>query len=174
MLPFGRIIGIVLAVGGFILAVLAGLWIASQTSNSIELGNIIVTAMLAFVPVAFLIGLGLYLYTLAGREVYEESMVYRQRQLIDILKARGQVSFSDLAQSLGVSKDQIGEMVSQLLQLQIFSGYVNWSEESLSMTEPSQLQALTQCAVCNYRLPNDKQASWICPQCGAEYVLTQP
>lgn len=174
MFRLSRVIGVGLAVGGFSLAIIAGLWLASQVSDGVTLNDIVANAMLAFVPVAFLMGLGLYFYTLSGRESYEESVVYRQRQLLDTLKAHGRISFAELASTLNVTKDDVRDMMQQLIQLQVFSGYVNWSDESLSIAEPYQLQTLTQCAICGYRLPLTKQRRWDCPQCGTQYTVILP
>src|SRR5690606_12781155 len=104
----GRLIGIILIGIGLGVAALAGLFIAVQANSGLlEAGGAVLGAGLAFIPVALLVGFGIYMYVQGGQEAAEESVMQKQRQLLDILKSRGQVSVSEMAVEMQVSADTI-------------------------------------------------------------------
>ncbi len=128
----GRLVGIILIVVGFGVAVIAGLWLALQVSGEqISAGGAMVGAGIAFIPVALLAGFGIYMYVQGGKEAVLESEMQKQRQLLDIIKSRGQVRVPDVAMEMQVSVESIQNMVHQLVGLQVFSGYINWDKGML-------------------------------------------
>jgi hypothetical protein len=167
----GRLIGIILIVVGFIAAVLAGLWLAAQASV-MQPGGVILGAGLAFIPVALLIGFGIFLYVRGGREAVQESAMQQQRRLLDILKSRGQVSVDDMALELGLSMDTVKDLVYQLVGLQVFSGYINWREGTLYSSDASKLRDLERCKNCNGEIVLAGKGVVTCKYCGTEYFLT--
>ncbi len=65
----GRLVGIILIVVGFGVAVIAGLWLASQvTGGQLQSGGALVGGGIAFIPVALLTGFGIYMYVQGGKE----------------------------------------------------------------------------------------------------------
>jgi hypothetical protein len=169
----GRLLGIILTIVGFGVAVIAGLWLAVQASSQlVEPGALVVGAGLAFIPVALLIGAGIYLYVRGGEEVKEESTMRKQRQLLDIVKSRGQVGINDLALELGMSVDVVKNMIHELVGLQVFSGYINWNEGTLYSSDAAQLRELKQCKNCGGEIKLVGKGMVACPFCGTEYFLT--
>ncbi len=169
----GRLAGIILIVVGFGIAVIAGLWLAVQVSSErITAGGALVGAGIAFIPVALLVGFGIYMFVLGGREAREESSMRLQRQLLDIVKSRGQVRVSDLALEMRVSVDSVKGMIHQLVGLQVFSGYVNWEKGMLYSSDASQLRDLSQCKNCGGEIKLAGKGVITCKFCGTEYFLT--
>ena len=168
-----RLIGIILSVVGLGVAVIAGLWLASQVSAGlVSSGGALVGAGIAFVPVALLVGFGVYLYQRGGEEVQVESTMQKQRQLLDILKSRGMVSVNDMALEMQVSVDSVKDMIHQLVGLQVFSGYVNWNEGKLYSAEASSLRELKQCKNCGGEITLAGKGVVVCRFCGTEYFLS--
>lgn len=168
-----RLIGIILSIAGLGVAVIAGLWIASQVSaGSLSSGGALVGAGIAFVPVGLLVGFGVYLYQRGGVEAQVESTMQKQRQLLDILKSRGQVSVNDMALEMQVSVDAVKDMVHQLVGLQVFSGYVNWKDGTLYSAEASNLRELKQCKNCGGEITLAGKGVVVCRFCGTEYFLS--
>lgn len=167
----GRLIGIILIVTGFIVAVLAGLWLAVQTAN-LQPGGLVLGAGLAFIPVALLIGFGIFLYVRGGQEAQRESAMQQQRRLLDILKSRGQVGVNEMALEMGVSVDTVKDLVYQLVGLQVFSGYVNWRDGTLYSSDASKLRELERCKNCNGGIVLAGKGVVTCKYCGTEYFLT--
>ena len=169
----GRLIGLVLMVIGMGITVIAGLFLAVRAGEdgSTLLGTIL-GAGLAFVVVAPLIGFGLYMWVQGGREAEEESVMEKQRQLLDIVKSRGQIRINELAIEMSVPLDQVKNMVHQLVGLQVFSGYINWDDGILFSQEASQLRDLDECKKCGGEIELVGKGVVKCPYCGTDYFLT--
>lgn len=169
----GRLIGIILVIAGFGIAIIAGLFLAVQvSSDELETGGAVVGAGLAFIPVALLLGFGLYMYVKGGEEAEEESVMRKQRELLDILRSRGQVEVHDMALELNVSADTVRELVHQLVGLQVFSGYVNWNDGILYSSDASKLRELKECEKCGAPIELAGKGVLVCRYCGTEYFLT--
>lgn len=169
----GRLIGVILIVIGLGAALLAGLWLAVQLSNQqITGGGAVLGAGLAFIPIALLVGFGIYMFVQGGKEAEQESVMQKQRQLLDILRSRGQVSVSDMAIEMRVTPDAVKEMVHQLVGLQVFSGYANWKDGTLYSSEASQLRELSQCKNCGGEIELVGKGIATCKYCGTEYFLS--
>jgi hypothetical protein len=168
-----RLTGIIFIVVGFGIAIIAGLFTAAQVaSQQMNAGGAVVGAGIAFIPVALLVGFGSYLYVRGGKEVEEESAMHKQRQLMDIVKSRGQVNVSDLALEMQTSVDVVKSMVHQLVGLQVFSGYVNWDQGVLYSSEASKLRELDKCKNCGGAIKLSGKGVVTCKFCGTEYFLT--
>ena len=168
-----RLSGIILTVVGLGVALIAGLWIASQVaSESLSSGGAIVGAGLAFIPVALLVGFGLYMFVKGGQQAQEDSMMQKQRQLLDILKSRGQFAVPNMALEMRISADQVKDMVHQLVGLQVFSGYVNWDEGVLYSADARNLRELDKCKNCGGEIKLVGKGVVACKFCGTEYFLS--
>lgn len=168
-----RLVGIILMVVGLGVALIAGLWAASQVSaGSLSSGGAVTTAGVAFIPVALLVGFGIYLFVQGGSQAKEESEMQKQRRLLDIVKSRGQVSVSDMAVEMGVPVAQVQDMVHQLVGLQVFSGYINWDDGTLFSAQASQLRELDKCKNCGGEITLAGKGVVVCKYCGTEYFLS--
>ncbi len=170
----GRLVGIILTVVGIGVALIAGLWIATQVSSGVwsSAGAPVFAAGLAFIPVALLVGFGLYLFVQGGAQAKEDSEMQKQRRLLDILKSRGQVGVNDMALELGEPVAQVQNMVHALVGLQVFSGYVNWADGTLYSAEASQLRELDKCKNCGGEIKLAGKGVVVCKYCGTEYFLS--
>ena len=169
----GRLIGIILIVIGFGIAMIAGVFLAFQVSNEqMGVAGALIGAFVAFIPVAVLVGFGIYMFVQGGKEEAVESTMRKQRELLDIVKSRGQVGVSDLALEMNTSVDAVKAMVHELVGLQVFSGYVNWNDGVLYSSEASQLRELTKCKNCGGEITLAGKGVVVCRFCGTEYFLT--
>lgn len=167
-----RLVGIILSVVGIGLALIAGLWLATRVASGMESGGAILGAGLAFIPVALLVGFGIYLFARGGKEAVTESTMQKQRQLLDILKSRGQVSVSDMAMEMRVSVDAVQDMVHQLVGLQVFSGYANWQDGTLYSSDAKELRTLDKCKNCGGEIEIAGKGVFKCKYCGTEYFVS--
>ncbi|MBC6934299.1 MAG: hypothetical protein DWB42_00495 [Chloroflexi bacterium] len=169
----GRLVGIILIIVGFGVAVIAGLWLAFQVSSeSLSGGGALVGAGIAFIPVALLVGFGIYMFVQGGKEAEEESSMQKQRRLLDIVKSRGQVSVPDVAMEMQISVEVVKDLVHQLVGLQVFSGYVNWQDGVLYSSDASKLRELEKCKNCGGEISLAGKGVVTCKFCGTEYFLT--
>lgn len=168
-----RLIGLILTVIGLGIALIAGLWLASQVSvGALTTGGAVLGAGLAFIPVAALVGSGLYLYARGSAQEQIESQMHKQRHLLDIVKSRGQISVNDLALEMTISVDEVRDLVHQLVGLQVFSGYINWRDGTLYSAEAANLRALKQCRNCGGEIVLAGKGVMACKYCGTEYFLS--
>ncbi len=168
----GRLIGVILIVIGFAVAVIAGLWLALQASSQqLTGGGALVGAGIAFIPVALLVGFGIYLYVKGGQESEEESSMQQQRQLLDIVRSRGEVPVADLALEMKISVDRVRNLIHQLVGLQVFSGYVNWDKGIIYSSDAKQLRELDKCRNCGGEIKLVGKGVLNCKFCGTEYYL---
>lgn len=168
----GRLVGIILIVIGFAVAVIAGLWLALQASSKqLTEGGALVGAGIAFIPVALLVGFGIYLYVKGGQEAEEESSMQQQRRLLDIVRSRGEVPVADLALEMKISVDTVKSLIHQLVGLQVFSGYVNWEKGVIYSSDARQLRELNQCRNCGGEIKLVGRGVLNCKFCGTEYYL---
>lgn len=169
----GRLAGIILVVIGFGIAVIAGLWLAFNVSNGeLSSGGALLGGGITFIPVALLAGFGIYMFVRGGKEAETESEMQKQRQLLDIVKSRGEVRVSDLALEMKANVDVVKDMIHQLVGLQVFSGYVNWEKGILYSSEASNLRALDKCKNCGGEIKLVGKGVVTCKFCGTEYFLT--
>lgn len=167
----GRLVGVILIVVGFGIAVIAGLWLALQVQQ-IGAGGLLVGAGVAFIPVALLVGGGIYMYVIGSREAVEESSMQQQRQLLDIVKTRGQVAVSDLALEMKTNVENVKNLLNQLVGLQVFSGYVNWEKGVIYSSDAKALRELDKCKNCGGEIKLVGKGVVVCPFCGTEYFLS--
>jgi hypothetical protein len=168
-----RLLGALLVVVGFVIALMAGIWLAGQLAMAdLESGGAVIGAALAFIPVALLVGGGIYLINQGGKETKRTSEMQRQRQVLDIVKSRGQVSVQDVALETGQSVSDVRSIVHALVGLQVFSGFINWDDGVLYSVDASQLRELDNCKNCGGELQLAGKGVVTCRFCGTEYFLS--
>lgn len=96
----------------------------------------------------------------------------KQRQLLGMVKARGQVHISDLALEMRLPRDQVQQMIYELVNMGLYSGYINWDEGTLYSSQASELRNLDKCKNCGGQLELAGKGVIRCPYCGTEYFLT--
>ena len=168
----GRIIGLGATVLGFLFAVVVGLWLATQAaSGELSTGGMLLGALLAFALIGPLLLFGIFMYVRAGQESEQISEMQKQRQLLDIVKSRGQVDIHNLAIEMSSNVDEIRQIVHQLVGLQVFTGYINWDKGTLYSTDAQQLRGLSECRNCGGQIKLSGKGIAVCPFCGTEYFL---
>lgn len=169
----GRILGFILIAGGILVAVVVGVLMMTYVGE----GNLSTGAAVLGFTLAFLVlvlpqlGLGIFLLWRGGQEAAVAAKADKQRQLLNIVKSRGQVDIGDVAIEMQVSRDQLQNMLHELVGMGLYSGYINWDEGTLISSEASQLRALTHCKHCGGQLELAGKGVIRCPYCGTEYYL---
>ena len=169
----GKTLGIILIIGGIvvgaIIVVLMNVYRAegSLTAGAATLGTVIGLLVLSLPQLAF----GAFLLLRGQQEAVVAKSAGKQRQMLGMIKARGQVSIADLAIELQSSRDEIQRQLYELVNMGLYSGYVNWSEGTLYSSEASELRNLDRCKNCNGQLELAGKGVIRCPFCGTEYFL---
>jgi DNA-directed RNA polymerase subunit RPC12/RpoP len=126
---------------------------------------------LAFIIAAPLVGVGVFLLIKGRREAAEFAEVEKERKLLGMVQAQGQVGISDVALELDASRDQVKEWVYDLVHKGLFAGYINWDEGTLYSRDASQLRG-NKCPNCGGEVELAGKDVIQCPYCGAEIFLT--
>lgn len=167
-----RITGIIFIALGLVVAVIAGLWLAVSVSNGVD--SILTNAVIAFVLITLLVGVGIYQFVRGSQDTADDfdSAMRQQRQLVDLLNGSDQpLRMVDLASQLGVGVETVASLLNELIRLRLFSGCVNWQERTVQRVAPAHLRTLSNCANCGQSM-NLRQIL-VCPHCGVEYFLLE-
>ncbi len=169
----GKTLGIILIIGGIIvgaiIVVLMNVYRAegSLTAGAATLGIVIGLLVLSLPQLGF----GVFLLMRGRQEAAVAESAGKQRQMLGMIKARGQVSIADLAIDLGSSRDEVQRMLYELVNMGLYSGYINWTEGTLYSSEASELRNLDRCKNCSGQLELAGKGVIRCPFCGTEYFL---
>lgn len=109
-----------------------------------------------------------------GRVYTQAALRAKQKQLIAVVQARGQVSFDDLAAELRAPRELLRAWVYEAVRRGEFTGYLNWSEGLLYSADAAKLRASDRCPRCGGELALAGQGVIQCGHCGAEVFLASP
>lgn len=169
----GRTLGLILIAGGIIVGiVITALMIVYRNEGSLGAGaatlGITIGILVLVLPQ---LGLGTYLLWKGGQEAAVTARAGKQRELLNIVKSRGQVAISDLVIEMNSTREEVQNMLHQLVGMGLFSGYVVWDEGMLYSEQASELRQLERCRNCNGELELAGKGVIRCPYCGTEYFL---
>ena len=169
----GKTIGLILVVNGIGICLLSTLWIGvGYTSGNYEtLAAPVLGLGLAFIIAAPLVGAGVFMFIRGQREAAEFAEVEKERKLLGMVQAQGQVAVSDAALELDASRDQVKEWIYDLVHKGLFAGYINWDDGLLYSRDAAQLRG-DKCPNCSGELELAGKGVVECPYCGAEIFLT--
>jgi len=168
----GRTIGIILLAGGvivgIIITVLMGVYAKEGLSGgAATLGWVLGIAVLVLPQ----LGVGGFMLWKGGQEAASAAQANKQRELLNIAKTQGQVAIGDLVIEMHSTRDDVQQMLRQLVGMGLFSGYVNWDKGMLYSRQASELRQLTKCENCGGDLELAGKGIIRCPYCGTEYFL---
>jgi len=169
----GKTIGLVLIVAGIGVCLLSMLWLAvSYALGSYEtLAAPVLGLGLAFILAAPFVGVGIFLFIKGQREAAAFAEVEKERKLLGMVQAQGQVRISDVALELDASRERVKEWVYDLVHKGLFAGYINWDEGTLYSRDAAQLRG-NKCPNCGGEVELAGKGVVQCPYCGAEIFLT--
>ena len=169
----GRLIGIILIAVALIACLLATAFLLAQVSTGETtvtgalLGLFIVTIVFAL-PLG---GGGIYLMTKGRQEKTEYAAIEKQKKLLNMVLAQGKVTLSEAALELDLPRDQVEDMVRDLVGKNLFSGAINWGDGVLYSKQASQMKADRKCPNCGGQVELAGKGVIKCPYCGAEVFL---
>ncbi len=169
----GRTLGIILLIGGTIVAIILGvLMMTYSREGSLTSGASVLGFTLGFLVLVLpQWGFGAYLLWQGNKDAAAAATAEKQRELLDIIKSRGQVDIGDVAIEMRVPMDEVHEMLHQLVGMGLYSGYINWDEGMLYSKEASQIRELSNCYHCGGEVKFAGKGVLRCPYCGTEYFL---
>jgi hypothetical protein len=168
----GKLIGILLIGGGLLCGAIGTLWaVAQRASEKLDSGALIFAIGGMLVIAVPLIGAGIYLFVVGGREEVEGKTIKQERKLLNLISAQGQIRIADAALELGITRDDLKALVYDLVGKGLFSGYINWDEGVLYSRQAAQLKTGT-CPKCGAQLELAGKGVVQCKACGSEIFLS--
>ncbi len=169
----GRILGLILIAGGVIVGIIiTALMLVYYQEGSLTGGAATLGLVLGYLILVLpQLGLGVFLLWKGQQEAAVTAKASQQRELLSIVKSRGQIDISEVAIEMHTSKDNVHDMLHELVGMGLYSGYINWDEGILYSRQASQLRDLTQCEHCGGQLELAGKGVIQCPYCGTEYFL---
>lgn len=168
----GRTLGIILIVGALVGCLILALVMFVPTIEGTRSAGAATLGFGIFAIILMLpLGAGVFMLWKGGQEEAAAGKAQQQRRVLNVVKTQGQVAISDLAIELDVSRDDVQQLLYDLVGKGLFSGYVNWDEGMLYSRQASDLRERSTCEVCGGQLELAGQGVIRCPYCGTEYFL---
>jgi hypothetical protein len=170
----GKTIGLILLGAGVAIAIVSGAWLGSGLAGEGGLqlsGAIFGGALILMFVVLPLIGVGAYLFVKGSHEKAQFANVQRERKMLGIVEAAGQISIADLALQTSGTRDTVQTDLYDLVSKGLFAGYVDWDRGMLFARQASELRGRETCPNCGGQLEIAGKGLIRCPYCGAEIFL---
>jgi len=170
----GRVIGIILIVAGVGICLIASVWlVAGQVAGNFEdLAAPILGLGIAFVLVAPLVAVGAFMIVRGRSDAAQFAEVEKERKLLGMVQARGQVNVSDVALELDASRDKVRGWIYDLVDKGLFAGYINWDEGTLYSKGAAKMRGDHKCPNCGGQVELAGKGVVKCPFCATEIFLT--
>lgn len=170
----GRNLGTILIGVGLVAAVLiaAVMFVPATGENaSRSMGAAVLGFALFSVVWIVPLAAGVFMLYKGRQEAVVAERASQQRKLLNIVKTQGQAPISDLAIEMNATREEVQNLLYDLVGRGLFSGYVNWDKGMLYSEQASELRERSTCAVCGGQLELAGQGVIRCPYCGTEYFL---
>ena len=169
----GRFLGMALIIGGVIVGIIITVLMTTyRAEGRLSAGGMVLGLALGFIvlvlPQFFI---GALLIWKGGGEQEATQKAQAQRALLNIVQSHGQIAISDLVIEMNSSRNEVQNILYQLVGMGLFTGYINWDEGMLYSQQAINLRELTHCQHCNGQLELAGHGVIQCPYCGTEYFL---
>ncbi len=174
MVGSGKVVGLGLMIAStaILLGFLAWVMTAFSTSETSS-GGMTLGILLALIVLAPIFGIGFYLFRQGTSEQSQLAVVQQQKRLLNTVLTQGQVTIAELVAELQLPRENIEEMIRDLVGKQLFSGAINWDKGVLYSVESQQLTDGRKCPNCGGELVFAGKGVIACPYCGSEVFLTK-
>jgi ribosomal protein S27AE len=136
-------------------------------------GGMVLGVFLALVVCAPLAGIGFYLFRKGRQEEGEFAQVAKEKKILNMVLTQGQVTIHEIVVELETPRDQVEDMIRNVVGKQLFSGAINWEKGVLYSVESQQLTEGRKCPNCGGELQFAGKGVIVCPWCGSEVFLTK-
>ncbi|MEJ5247045.1 MAG: TFIIB-type zinc ribbon-containing protein [Caldilinea sp.] len=174
MVGGGKTVGLVLMIVSLVLLLAFGGWLLTAFSaNETTSGGAVLGLLLALIVIAPLFGIGAYLFRKGAQEAKEYAQVAKEKQILNAVLTRGQVTITELIAELQIPREEIERMIQDLVGKQLFSGAINWDKGVLYSVESQKLAGDHKCPNCGGDLQFAGKGLIVCPYCGSQVFLTK-
>ena len=143
----------------------------SGGGGGLDTAALILGIFLAFVIAAPLVGVGVFMFVRGGHEARAFAEAEKQRKLLGMVQAKGEVRIADVGLELGADRDQVKAWIYDLVDKGFFNGFINWDEGKLYSRDAAQLRT-NRCPNCGGEVQLAGKGVVRCPYCGVEIFLS--
>jgi hypothetical protein len=171
----GKVIGLILIVAGIGICLIAGLWLGAGwlAGNYEDAAAPVLGLALAFIIAAPLAAVGVFLLVRGRSEAAKFAEVEKERKLLGMVQAHGQVHVSDVALELDAGRDVVKGWIYDLVNKGLFAGYINWDQGTLYSQDAAKMRGENKCPNCGGQVELAGKGVVKCPFCGTEIFLTE-
>jgi DNA-directed RNA polymerase subunit RPC12/RpoP len=174
MIGGGRTIGAGLMIGSAVLLLAFIAWVTTALgAEETTSGGMTLGILLAVIVLAPIFGIGVYVFRRGSAEQEQFVVVQQEKKILNMVLAQGQVTIGELAAELEQPRDDVEEMIRDLVGKQLFSGAINWEKGVLYSVESQALTADRKCPNCGSEVQFAGKGLIVCPYCGSEVFLTK-
>jgi DNA-directed RNA polymerase subunit RPC12/RpoP len=167
----GRIVGLAMMIVAVVL--LIGWSVTVITAEGNSTGGMVLGVFLGLVVCALLVGIGFYLFRRGQTEETEFEQVAKEKKILNMVLTQGQVTVQEIVVELEEPREQVEDMIRNVVGKQLFSGAINWDKGVLYSVESQQLTSGRKCPNCGGELEFAGKGVIVCPWCGSEVFLTK-
>lgn len=170
----GKTLGFILVAAGLGLCLIAALWVGAGVAahKYTDMAAPVLGLGLAFILSAPIVGIGVFLLFRGKQEEKDLAYVQQERKLLGMVQARGQVDVAQAALELGVTRNQLRDMVYDLVNKGFFTGYINWNQGVLYSVDAAKLTEGKRCPNCRAEMEFSGKGVLSCAYCGTEIFLS--
>lgn len=174
MIGGGRVTGLVMMIGSLVLILAFLGWGVSALAGGETTGpGLVLGLFLGLLVLTPVFGVGFYLFRKGKSEESQFEFVKQEKKILNMVLTQGQVTVGELVAELELPRENVEEMIRDLVGKQLFSGAINWEKGLLYSVESQQLTGNRQCPNCGGELEFAGKGLIACPWCGSEVFLTK-
>jgi len=159
-------------VAGIAIGLVAAIFFGSGAASGRTASAMILGSGLVFVIVVLpLVGTGGFLFVKGRQEAATFAEVEKEKRVLNMVLAQGQVRVAEAALELNATRDQVKGWIYDLVGKGLFTGYINWNEGILYSRQASEL-GTNKCPNCGGELELAGKGVVNCPYCGTEIFLS--
>ncbi len=162
-------IAIAIAVAAVVLsAVFLGSGVATHklTVPGAILGFILFGAL----PAIFLGAVGVYLIIKGKAEAKEQAEADKMQRLLGLIQSHGQVSLAQVMIEMKMTREEITQMIYNLVSLGLFTGYIDWDAMTFYASDAAKIVSNV-CPNCGGTREFVGKGIVKCPYCGATIFI---
>ncbi len=162
-IALGLAVAVLLLAGGF---VGSGVAVHKLTVPGAVLGFILFGAL----PAMVLGAIGVYLIVKGRAEASAQAEADKMQRLLGMIQSRGQVSLGQVMIEMKATREEITQMIYNLVSLGLFTGYIDWESMTFYASDASKIVSNV-CPNCGGTREFVGRGIVRCPYCGATIFI---